>query len=148
MMINFTYVNFHLLLCVVWIYIRRACAPKVYRFSDGNQPPNLNGTFRRLMHDTGLLRTSMCRTEPCIRCGTPTPHLNSCVGALAYTHSASRWVTQRQWLSDTTVNSRRRWRVTGWLDVPWWLAVGFTQQIAELTCRFVRACICLWQSEV
>ena len=29
---------------------------KLFRFSDGYQPPSLNGTFRRLMRDTGLLK--------------------------------------------------------------------------------------------
>jgi integrase len=31
---------------------------KLFRFSDGYQPPSLNGTFRRLMRDTGLLKNS------------------------------------------------------------------------------------------
>lgn len=29
---------------------------KLFRFSDGYQPPSLNGTFKRLMRDTGLLK--------------------------------------------------------------------------------------------
>jgi integrase len=29
---------------------------QLFRFSDGYQPPSLNGTFRRLMRDTGLLK--------------------------------------------------------------------------------------------
>jgi integrase len=29
---------------------------KLFRFSDGYQPPSLNGTFRRLIRDTGLLK--------------------------------------------------------------------------------------------
>jgi integrase len=28
----------------------------LFRFSDGYQPPSLNGTFKRLMRDTGLLK--------------------------------------------------------------------------------------------
>jgi integrase len=31
---------------------------KVFTFSDGYQPPSLNGTFRRLMRDSGLLKTA------------------------------------------------------------------------------------------
>ena len=31
---------------------------KLFRFSDGYQPPSLNGTFKRLMRDTGLLKNS------------------------------------------------------------------------------------------
>ena len=31
---------------------------KVFAFDDGYQPPSLNGTFRRLMRDTGLLKDS------------------------------------------------------------------------------------------
>ena len=30
---------------------------KVFRFSDGYQPNSLNGTFRRLMRDSGLLKS-------------------------------------------------------------------------------------------
>jgi integrase len=69
---------------------------KLFRFSDGYQPPSLNGTFRRLMRDTGLLKNERGRTEPCIPCVTPMPPLNFCVEALTYTHSASRWAIVRQ----------------------------------------------------
>ncbi len=31
---------------------------RVFTFSDGYQPPSLNGTFRRLMRDSGLLKTA------------------------------------------------------------------------------------------
>jgi integrase len=31
---------------------------KLFRFSNGYQPPSLNGTFRRLMRDTGLLKNT------------------------------------------------------------------------------------------
>ena len=30
---------------------------KLFRFSDGYQPPSLNGTFRRLMRDSGLVKS-------------------------------------------------------------------------------------------
>jgi integrase len=31
---------------------------KLFAFSTGHQPPSLNGTFRRLMRDSGLLKTA------------------------------------------------------------------------------------------
>jgi integrase len=31
---------------------------KLFRISDGYQPPSLNGTFRRLMRDSGLLKSN------------------------------------------------------------------------------------------
>jgi len=36
---------------------------KLFRFSDGYQPPSLNGTFRRLMRDTGLLKNEDGQTR-------------------------------------------------------------------------------------
>ncbi len=36
---------------------------KLFRFSDGYQPPSLNGTFRRLMRDTGLLKNEQGQTR-------------------------------------------------------------------------------------
>jgi integrase len=36
---------------------------KLFRFSDGYQPPSLNGTFRRLMRDTGLLKNEEGQTR-------------------------------------------------------------------------------------
>ncbi|WP_416548453.1 tyrosine-type recombinase/integrase [Limnohabitans sp. DCL3] len=35
----------------------------LFRFSDGYQPPSLNGTFRRLMRDTGLLKNEQGQTR-------------------------------------------------------------------------------------
>jgi len=35
----------------------------LFRFSDGYQPPSLNGTFRRLMRDSGLLLNSEGQTR-------------------------------------------------------------------------------------
>ena len=32
------------------------CTQRVFRFSTGYQPPNLNGAFSRLMRDSGLLK--------------------------------------------------------------------------------------------
>ena len=36
---------------------------KLFRLSDGYQPVSLNGTFRRLMRDTGLLKNSEGQTR-------------------------------------------------------------------------------------
>jgi integrase len=36
---------------------------KLFRFSDGYQPPSMNGTFRRLMRDTGLLKNEQGQTR-------------------------------------------------------------------------------------
>ncbi len=36
---------------------------KLFRFADGYQPPSLNGTFRRLMRDTGLLKNEQGQTR-------------------------------------------------------------------------------------
>jgi integrase len=36
---------------------------KLFRFSDGYQPPSLNGTFRRLMRDCGLEKNSEGQTR-------------------------------------------------------------------------------------
>ena len=35
----------------------------LFRFSDGYQPPSMNGTFRRLMRDTGLLKNEQGQTR-------------------------------------------------------------------------------------
>lgn len=35
----------------------------LFRFSDGYQPPSMNGTFRRLMRDTGLLKNTEGQTR-------------------------------------------------------------------------------------
>lgn len=35
----------------------------LFRFADGYQPPSLNGTFRRLMRDTGLLKNEQGQTR-------------------------------------------------------------------------------------
>ena len=35
----------------------------LFRFADGYQPPSMNGTFRRLMRDTGLLRNTEGQTR-------------------------------------------------------------------------------------
>jgi integrase len=35
----------------------------VFRFSTGYQPPNLNGAFRRLMRDSGLLQNAQAQTR-------------------------------------------------------------------------------------
>jgi len=42
---------------------------KLFRFSDGYQPPSLNGTFRRLMRDSGLEKNQQgqTRTLYCLR---------------------------------------------------------------------------------
>ena len=36
---------------------------KLFRFSDGYQPPSLNGTFRRLMRDSGLEKNQQGQTR-------------------------------------------------------------------------------------
>lgn len=36
---------------------------KLFRFSNGYQPPSLNGTFRRLMRDSGLEKNSEGQTR-------------------------------------------------------------------------------------
>ena len=36
---------------------------KLFRISDGYQPPSLNGTFRRLMRDSGLLKSNEGQTR-------------------------------------------------------------------------------------
>jgi integrase len=36
----------------------RAIIKKLFRISDGYQPPSLNGIFRRLMRDCGLLKSN------------------------------------------------------------------------------------------
>ncbi|TRZ66313.1 MAG: integrase, partial [Comamonadaceae bacterium] len=36
---------------------------KLFRFSDGYQPPSLNGTFRRLMRDSGLEKNEQGQTR-------------------------------------------------------------------------------------
>jgi integrase len=35
----------------------------LFRFADGYQPPSMNGTFRRLMRDTGLLKNTEGQTR-------------------------------------------------------------------------------------
>jgi len=36
---------------------------RLFRFADGYQPPSMNGTFRRLMRETGLLKNTAGQTR-------------------------------------------------------------------------------------
>lgn len=41
---------------------RERIKQKLFRISDGYQPPSLNGVFRRLMRDSGLLKSNEGQT--------------------------------------------------------------------------------------
>ncbi|MBU3564810.1 integrase [Polynucleobacter sp. MWH-HuK1] len=45
------------------ILLKTRLPHKLFRFSDGYQPPSLNGTFRRLMRDTGLEKNNEGQTR-------------------------------------------------------------------------------------
>jgi hypothetical protein len=69
---------------------------KLFRFNGGYQPPSLNGTFKRLMRDTGLLKNEDGQNGTLYSLRHTYASLNFCVVPLTYTRYQNRWATPGQ----------------------------------------------------
>jgi hypothetical protein len=54
----------------VWQLLKERIAHTLFTLSNGYQLPSLNGSFRRLMRDTGLEKDAEGQHALCIHCGT------------------------------------------------------------------------------